>query len=159
RQGVASGHVVVIQGEDVLRADVLQFQIDSAKGVVFDGSLEGSGTRFLMNGDVIQKTGDQTYVFQKGHFTSCKCPEGEKEPWAIGASKANLDFNGYGTARTTTFEVLGVPVLWLPWMLYPLKKDRATGFLFPTWNASTRKGFDVGLPFFWAVGERMNLTF
>ena len=41
RQGLASGNVVVIEGEDVLRAEVLQFQIDSVKGVVFDGSLEG----------------------------------------------------------------------------------------------------------------------
>jgi lipopolysaccharide assembly outer membrane protein LptD (OstA) len=44
-------------------------------------------------------------------------------------------------------------------MIYPLKSDRATGFLFPEWNASSRNGFDVGLPFFWAVGERLNLTF
>ena len=159
RQGLASGNVVVIQGEDVLRAEVLQFQIDTVKGVVFDGSLEGSKSRFLMKGDVIQKTGEDTYVFDKGRFTSCKCPEGEKEPWVLTAKKADLAVGGYGTARNTTFEVLGVPVLWLPWMIYPLKSDRATGFLFPVWNASSRNGFDVGLPFFWAVGERLNLTF
>ena len=159
RQGLASGNVVVIQGEDVLRAEVLQFQIDSVKGVVFDGSLEGSKSRFLMKGDVIQKTGEDTYVFDKGRFTSCKCPEGEKEPWVLTAKKADLAVGGYGTARNTAFEVLGVPVVWLPWMIYPLKSDRATGFLFPVWNASSRNGFDVGLPFFWAVGERLNLTF
>jgi len=159
RQGLASGNVVVIEGEDVLRADVLQFQIDSVKGVVFKGSLEGSGTRFLMSGDTIQKTGPNSYVFDRGRFTSCKCPEGEKEPWMITAKSADLDIGGYGTARNTAFEVLGVPVLWLPWMIYPLKKDRATGFLFPEWNASSRRGFDIGLPFFWAVGERLNLTF
>jgi lipopolysaccharide assembly outer membrane protein LptD (OstA) len=159
RQGLASGNVVVIEGEDVLRAQVLQFQIDTVKGVVFHGSLEGSGTRFLMSGDTIQKTGENSYVFDRGRFTSCKCPEGEKEPWAISAKKADLDIGGYGTARNTAFEVLGVPVIWLPWMLYPLKTDRATGFLFPEWNASSRNGFDVGVPFFWAVGERLNLTF
>jgi lipopolysaccharide assembly outer membrane protein LptD (OstA) len=159
RQGLASGNVVVIEGEDVLRAQVLQFQIDSVKGVVFDGNLEGSGTRFLMSGDTIQKTGENSYVFDRGRFTSCKCPEGEKEPWVISAKSAKLDIGGYGTARNTAFEVLGVPVVWLPWMIYPLKSDRATGFLFPVWNASSRNGFDMGLPFFWAVGDRLNLTF
>jgi lipopolysaccharide assembly outer membrane protein LptD (OstA) len=158
RQGIASGNVVVIEGQSVLRADVLQFQIDTVKGVVFDGSLEGGG-RFLMKGDTIQKTGENTYVFDHGHFTSCKCPEGEREPWAIEAKKTTLDIGGYGTARNTTFEVLGVPVVWLPWMIYPLKSERATGFLFPVWNASSRNGFDIGLPFFWAVGERLNVTF
>jgi lipopolysaccharide assembly outer membrane protein LptD (OstA) len=159
RQGLASGNVVVIEGEDVLRAEVLQFQIDTVKGVVFHGSLEGSGTRFLMSGDTIQKTGENSYVFDRGRFTSCKCPEGEKEPWVLTAKSADLDIGGYGTARNTAFEVLGVPVVWLPWMIYPLKSDRATGFLFPVWNASSRNGFDIGLPFFWAVGERLNLTF
>jgi lipopolysaccharide assembly outer membrane protein LptD (OstA) len=158
RQGLASGNVVIIEGDDVLRADVLQFQIDSAKGLVYRGNLEGGGTRFLMSGDTIQKTGEDTYVFDEGKFTSCKCPEGGREPWAITADKANLDIGGYGTARNTAFEVLGVPVVWLPWMIYPLKKDRASGFLFPVWNASSRRGFDIGLPFFWAVGERLNLT-
>jgi lipopolysaccharide assembly outer membrane protein LptD (OstA) len=159
RQGVASGNVVIIEGDDVLRAQVLQFQIDSAKGLVFEGNLEGGGTRFLMSGDTILKTGEDTYVFDEGKFTSCKCPEGGREPWAITADKADLDIGGYGTARNTAFEVLGVPVVWLPWMIYPLKNDRATGFLFPVWNASSRRGFDIGLPFFWAVGERLNLTF
>jgi lipopolysaccharide assembly outer membrane protein LptD (OstA) len=158
RQGIASGNVVVIEGDDVLRADVLQFQIDSAEGVVFKGQLEGAGARFLMRGDTIQKTGEDTYVFDEGSFTSCKCPEGGKEPWTISADKADLDIGGYGTARNTAFEVLGVPVLWLPWMIYPLKTERATGFLFPQWNASSRRGFDFGVPFFWAVGERLNLT-
>jgi lipopolysaccharide assembly outer membrane protein LptD (OstA) len=159
RQGLASGNVVIIEGDDVLRADVLQFQIDSQKGLVYRGSLEGGGTRFLMSGDTIQKTGDDSYVFDDGKFTSCKCPEEGRLPWAITADKAKLDIGGYGTARNTAFEVLGVPVVWLPWMIYPLKKDRATGFLFPQWNASSRRGFDIGLPFFWAVGERLNLTF
>jgi lipopolysaccharide assembly outer membrane protein LptD (OstA) len=159
RQGLASGNVVVIEGEDVLRAEVLQFQIDTVKGVVFHGSLEGSGTRFLMSGDTIQKTGKDTYTFDQGRFTSCKCPEGERDPWAISAGKADLEVGGYGTARNTTFDVLGVPVLWLPWMIYPLKTDRATGVLFPQWNASSRRGFDIGVPFFFAVGERLNLTF
>lgn len=159
RQGIASGNVVVIEGDDVLRADVLQFQIDSAEGLVFRGSLEGEGTRFLMRGDTIQKTGDNRYVFDEGKFTSCKCPDDGREPWAITADKANLNVGGYGTARNTAFEVLGVPVVWLPWMIYPLKTDRATGFLFPQWGASARRGFDIGLPFFWAVGERLNLTF
>ena len=52
-------------------------------------------------------------------------------PWKITAERAHLDIGGYGRARNSTFEVMGVPVLWFPYMIYPLKSDRATGFLFP----------------------------
>jgi lipopolysaccharide assembly outer membrane protein LptD (OstA) len=54
---------------------------------------------------------------------------------------------------------MGVPVLWAPYMIYPLKTDRATGFLFPEWNASDRRGNDIGLPFFWAVSDQMGVLF
>ncbi|RMD79540.1 MAG: LPS-assembly protein LptD, partial [Gammaproteobacteria bacterium] len=81
----------------------------------------------------------------------------EGAPWALRAERAQLEVGGYGTARNTTFEVLGVPVLWLPWMIYPLKTERETGFLFPELGASTRSGGDYAFPFFWAVRHNVNL--
>ena len=160
RQGLASGNVVMIEGDDVLRADVLQFQIDSAKGVVFDGKLEGGGTRFLMSGDTIQKTGENTYVFDEGQFTSCKCPEDGREPWAITADKAEPRHRrlrhraqhrvrgARGPGRLAALDDLPAE-----------EGPRDAASCFPVWNASSRRGFDIGLPFFWAVGERLNLTF
>ena len=84
-----------------------------------------------MSGAEIAKTGAQTYRFEKGRFTTCRCADGERDPWEIKADSAELEIGGYGTARNTTFEVLGVPVVWLPWMIYPLKTERQTGLLFP----------------------------
>ena len=69
----------------------------------------------------------------------------------IRSEEAELEIGGYGTARNTVVDVLGVPVFWLPWMRYPLLTDRATGLLFPVLNSSSRTGFDIGLPFFWAA--------
>ena len=150
----------MIEGDNVLRADVLQFEIDSVKGVVFGGNLEGGSSQFLMSGDTIQKTGKETYVFDKGEFTSCKCPEGEREPWALTAGKADLDMSGYGTARNTTFEVLGRPGRLAAVDDLPAEEGPRDRLPVPdVRNASSRNGFDVGLPFFWAVGERLNLTF
>ena len=64
-----------------------------------------------------------------------------------------LEIGGYGTARNTTFEVLGVPVVWLPWMLYPLKTERQTGLLFPLLSTGSIQGFSAALPFFWAAAR------
>jgi LPS-assembly protein len=60
----------------------------------------------------------------------------------ISASEIDVEVEGYGTARNTTVDVLGVPLLWLPWMVYPIKTERQTGFLFPDLSLGSRNGFD-----------------
>ena len=157
RHGLASGNVVVVDEEDTLYADFLQFNVDSLQGVVYQGQLENSRTGFRMEGAEVRKTGEQTYVFKDGVFTTCRCPEEGRDPWSLKAKEADLEVGGYATVRNSTVNVLGVPVLWIPWMVYPLKNDRQTGFLFPTLRNSSRNGWEVGLPFFWAAHPQVNV--
>jgi lipopolysaccharide assembly outer membrane protein LptD (OstA) len=159
RQGVASGDVIVQDGTDTLRAPFLQFDIDTTKGIVLDGELDSPVGGYRMQGREVRKTGDQTYEFEGGRFTTCRCPKKEqRDPWAVRAQKAELDIDGYGRARNSTLEILGVPVFWVPYMVYPLKRERQTGFLFPRIGTSNRTGGDITLPFFWAARENVNVT-
>ncbi len=156
-KGVASGHVVITEAGDQLRADFLHFDVETLEGVVYQGNLDSSASRFRLTGEEVRRTGPETYEFREGSFTTCRCPEPGRDPWMIRADRAELEFEGYGTARNTTFEILGVPVVWLPWMIYPLKRERQTGVLFPEIGGSSRTGFDVGLPFFWAARDDVNV--
>jgi lipopolysaccharide assembly outer membrane protein LptD (OstA) len=158
RIGLASGDVVVTEGGDTLRSDFLEFNVDDLTGVVFEGRLESNTSQFEMSGQEIRKTGDQTYVFQKGRFTTCRCPKPEdKDPWTLTADKADLEFEGYARARNATMEVLGVPVLWSPYVVFPLKRERQSGLLMPEIGYSGRNGFEAGLPYFWAARENVNV--
>jgi len=159
RRGVATGHVVIEDAGQKLEADVIHFELDHLRGILLGGRLEGKETGFLATGEEVRKLGDQEYEFEQGTFTTCRCPDGGKEPWVIRSEEAELEIGGYGTARNTVVDVLGVPVFWLPWMRYPLLTERATGLLFPVFNSSSRSGFDVGLPFFWAALPNLNVTF
>ncbi len=157
RRGVASGNVVLREGDDVLRAQFIAFDTRDLTGIVFEGSFVGDGV-FQLSGAEIRKTGDDTYGFEKGVFTSCQCDDPEAtDPWTIKADTADLEVGGYGTARNTTFEVLGVPAVWFPWMIYPLKTERQTGFLLPSIGYSSG-GAELGLPFFWAARDQLNVT-
>jgi len=161
--GVASGDVRLVDGEDVLEAGFVQFDMDTLQGLMRDGRLDSPSSQFKTSGHEIEKTGDRTYRFVRGTFTTCRCgkeheQEHGPEPWQIRAEEAELEVNGYGTVRDAHFDVLGVPVLWLPWMIYPLKTERQSGFLFPKISLGSSNGFGLGLPFFWAVREELNLT-
>jgi lipopolysaccharide assembly outer membrane protein LptD (OstA) len=159
RQGVATGNVVVKDGTDVLRAPFLQFNIDTVEGVVYDGELDAVGGGYRMQGREVRKTGPNSYSFDGARFTTCRCPKDtDRDPWAVRAQKADLDLDGYGRARNSTLEILGIPVLWLPYAVYPLKRERQTGFLFPQGGTSSQSGGNVSLPFFWAARDDLNVT-
>ena len=158
RRGVATGHVVIEDQGQKLEADVIHFQLDDLRGILLGGRLEGKNTPFLATGEEVRKLGEQEYEFRKGTFTTCRCPDDGPPPWLIRAEEAELEIGGYGTARNTVVDVLGVPVFWLPWMRYPLLTDRASGVLFPVFNTSSRTGLDVGLPLFWAALPNLNVT-
>ena len=157
QRGVASGSVTFREGAETLVTSFAEFDIVTMQGVLFDAHLEAGTSQFRMSGEEIAKTGRETYRFEKGRFTTCRCEPGERDPWEIKAEHADLEIGGYGTARNTSFEVLGVPVAWLPWMIYPLKTERQTGLLFPLLSLGSIQGFSAALPFFWAARENVNV--
>ncbi len=158
REGMALGHVVVREGEDLLHADALRFQVDGLTGVVLHGRLDSEAHDFELEGEEVERLGDDRYHLTDSRFTTCQCPPGDRDPWAVRSADLDVTIGGYATARNTTIDVLDVPVFWLPWLVYPVKTDRQTGLLFPVVATSSRTGFDIGIPFFWAARDDLNVT-
>ena len=157
-RGVASGNVVYSDGTDTVYSNFVEFNLTTLQGVLLMAHFEASRNRFRMEGEEIVKTGDRTYTFERGRFTTCHCPDDAEDPWQIRADSADLEVEGYAFARNTTLNILGVPILWMPWMFYPVKTERDSGFLLPEFGYRKRTGFHVGLPFFWAAAPNVNVT-
>ena len=158
RRGVASGNVVLREGRDSVYAEFVEFDVEALTGVVFQARLDSEDSHFRLQGAEIRKTGDDTYSIEDGSITSCRCDDEEgRAAWRIRAKKADAEVGGYVTTRNATFEVLDVPILWLPWMKYAMT-DRKSGFLMPDLGYGGRDGVRVGLPFFWAVADPLNVV-
>jgi lipopolysaccharide export system protein LptA len=157
-RGVASGNVVYSDGIDTVYSNFVEFNLSTLQGVLFLAHFDDSQSRFRMEGEEVVKTGNQTYQFENGMFTTCRCPDDARDPWQIRADRAELELEGYAVARNSTINILGVPILWLPWMIYPVKTDRASGFLFPEFGYRERNGVMIGLPYFWAAAPNLNIT-
>ncbi len=158
QKGMAVGNVVVRESEDILRARAMRFQLDEQTGIVLGGSVESESQDFKLEGEVIERRGEHEYHLEDARFTTCQCPEGERDPWAVRAGDLDVEIGGYAKARNSTLDILGVPMLWLPWFPFPVKSERETGLLFPVVRTSSRTGVDVGLPFFWAAADALNVT-
>src|SRR6185312_7865335 len=65
----------------------------------------------------------------------------------------------YTVLKNAILSVKGVPMLYVPIMAYPTKKDdRATGFLIPTYGSSTLRGQQLHNAFFWAIDRSQDAT-
>src|SRR5262245_14892254 len=159
RTGVASGDVVVSGAQNVVRAQFVAVDLRSTVSVALQGSMDNPTPGFIVHGEVIERTGVDTFEVERGDFTTCRCPpETERKPWEIEAKEANIEVGGYAVGKDLKFKVLDVPVLYVPWLIFPVKTERQTGFLIPSIGQSSRNGTEIELPFFWAVRDEINLT-
>jgi LPS-assembly protein len=72
---------------------------------------------------------------------------------------ATIRLEDYALLRNAVIRVKDVPVFYLPVMYYPIQSDdRATGFLLPTYGASTVRGSSLSNAFFWAIDRSQDLT-
>jgi len=156
-RGVASGNVIYRDGGEELHSAFLQFDVESLRGLVYQGRLDMGKGGFRVDADRLVRTDDKQYTVRAGNFTTCRCAEGEREPWRIEAGRADVEIGGYATARNTTLDILGVPVVWLPWVIFPVKTERESGVLFPEFGYRGDAGFEVGLPLFWAARKNVNV--
>ena len=80
--------------------------------------------------------------------------------WRLAGSELDLTVDGYGTLKHGRFLARDIPVLYVPYLIFPAKTTRQSGLLFPRVSYSRDKnGLDVEIPFFWAVSESADATF
>ena len=151
----AAGNVVMTVGDDLLTGERLDLNLDQETGVVHGGSLFLKENHFYIRGDRIEKTGKDTYQAEQASVTSC---DGDRPDWIITGRTLKVTIEGYGTATHATFKARDVPVLYVPYLVFPAKTKRQTGFLIPEVGASDRKGFAWDQPLFWAINDSSDAT-
>jgi len=153
----ARGNVTVTNPEGTITADVVSLNLDEETGFLTGAAIEARRTRYSLRGERVEKGLGQSYHIENGQFTTCHCADGPPS-WSISGGDLRVDLQGYGTLRDGTFNVLGVPVLYLPRALFPVQRERQSGFLIPRFGFSNTRGFQTVLPFYWAINKSQDAT-
>lgn len=107
-------------------------------------TLLSRGARGKAEEMAIEKSGRA--VLSRLSYTTCSPG---RDSWRLTA--AQLDLNrekGVGTARNATLRLGPVPILYTPYIQFPIDGERHTGLLFPTIGNNTRTGFDARFPLY-----------
>ena len=153
----AEGNVVIMNDKDRLYGDRAHFNLKSKTGEVGNGKLFFEKNHFYLSGTEIKKTGEASYSLNNATATTC---DGDRPDWRFTGKALNVTIDGYGTLKHGTFQVKNWPVIYLPYVIFPAKTTRQSGLLYPRFGYSRDKhGWDVGIPFFWAISDNADATF
>ena len=119
------------------------------------GQVYSSSTPFRFTARVVLQTGDGKYRLIDGSITNCSFP---RPDWRVISKAIDLN-NGTASTRSSFFEFLNVPLVYLPYLRHPMSESgRESGFLIPALNNSSIKGYVVGEQFYWVINRSMDMV-
>jgi len=156
-EAIAEGYVMVISDNDTLEGDRVIFNIETKTGIAYEGKMFLAKNHFYLTGSKIEKTGEYTYHIDDATATTC---DGNFPDWRLMGSEMDVTIDGYGTMKHSRFLAKNLPVFYTPYLLFPAKTTRQSGFLLPYLAFSQKKlGWDVELPYYWAISKSSDATF
>jgi LPS-assembly protein len=133
-------------------------QVEQAGGATFEGAkFELTDRNARGSADRIQVTPQSELKLDNVRYTTC--PVGE-EDWVLRASDIDIRQRaGIGFGRGVRLDFKGVPILYAPFLSFPVGNQRKSGFLFPTLGTSTRSGTSIAIPWYWNIAPNYDATF
>ena len=177
-KAVATGNVVLAQGDSRISAEHAEFDTKTALGTFYNATgfstvkppkvqppragamapppVIGQDTVVIFFGEKIEKIGPKKYRITNGGFSTCMQPTPR---WDLNAGTVLLNVDHYTVLKNAVLRVKGVPMFYTPILYYPTKRDgRATGFLMPTYGSTSLRGQSLSNEFFWAIDRSQDLS-
>ncbi len=151
----ARGNVVLVQGGDTIYCDSFNINLDSQIGYMHTAKIIITQENLNIQGREIAKLGPDKYMVKDGTITTC---DGENPAWRIDAENIDVTIEGYARIRNSMFRIKNIPVMYLPYIIFPVKAKRQSGFLSPDFSRSSSEGTRLDNSFFWAISESTDAT-
>ena len=157
----ARGNVSVNRAGDVYEGPSLDLKVESFEGVFLKPSY-----RFLKNqghgeAERVEFVDQERAVIRNGTFTTCRRLPGPSwmPDWLLRAASISIDNEEeVGQAEGVLLTFMGVPILPIPELSFPLSNKRKSGFLPPTIGVDNVNGVEVNLPYYWNIAPNRDAT-
>ena len=114
------------------------------------------GTRMYFTADRIDKISLDTIIATNVQVTAC---DEDVPKWSFHAKRIKIKTGDRVRMYSPNLRVKGVPVFYLPYGSISIKpRDRASGFLTPTWGGSGKKGFRLSNAYYQTLGRSADVT-
>jgi len=155
----ARGHVRISRDGNVYSGPELQLHVQRFDGFFlkpeFYLARNGAGGR----ADRVDFLDASRSIATNATYTSCP-RDGSGDPdWLLSTDRVRIDLEANeGIAEGAVLRFLGVPILAMPVLSFPLTDDRKSGWLPPSVNLDSRSGFEMAIPYYWNIAPNRDAT-
>jgi len=113
------------------------------------------GENYTVLGKRIVRKDKNNIIATDAEYSTClDCPES----WSIFGKDIHITLGQYVRIKNAYLKSKGVVFLYIPYIVFPIKKKRETGLLFPSLGIDFEEGFRIKQPWFWAMSDYNDLT-
>jgi LPS-assembly protein len=100
---------------------------------------------------------DMPVLLYHADYTTCSP---DNEVWQVTGSKVRLNREtGRGESFNSLLKIYDVPILYSPYLNFPIDDRRKSGFLMPEFGSQTDSGYIVGTPYYFNLAPNYDATF
>ncbi|MFH1045153.1 MAG: LPS-assembly protein LptD [Pseudomonadota bacterium] len=160
----ASGGVRLARGDDRMNGTGLRLRMHDNVGQLDQADYEFSlrsragyaPVRARGTAAVIKIEAKDKYHLENATFTTCKPGN---DDWYLQVGELDLDMTrDLGVARRGKLVFKDTPIVYLPWVDFPLHNRRKSGFLPPSIGSSGKSGVEISTPFYLNLAPNRDLT-
>ena len=157
------GQAVFLEGGVRYEDPGSQVVSDSAEFSYQSGRIRFETAEFLLGGDngrgaaaALEINQDGNLILDGVEYTTC--PAGS-EDWLLHGKSIQLDtVAGVGTAKGVRLQFKGVPILYAPYLSFPIGDARKSGVLSPRIGSAGRSGNEISVPYYWNIAPNYDAT-
>lgn len=154
-QAKSLGNARLYQDGNLFTGEELEYNVDSETGE-FLGPVYSFADGSSGQADFADMLDANHLRLFNATYAACPCPD---PSWYIAADQVDLyNDENKGIARNAKIYMGDVPLFWSPYFTFPIKQERKTGFLTPTFGYSSRSGADLIAPFFINLAPNYDAT-
>ncbi|MGI9234473.1 MAG: LPS-assembly protein LptD [Woeseiaceae bacterium] len=154
---------ILLDGDVRYQDPGAQIHGDSAEFAYSTGRIRFEGASFALGGndarggaDALEINQDGTLILDGVQYTTC--PPGS-EDWLLHGESIKLDTGeGIGTAKGVKLQFKGVPILYAPYISFPIGDARKSGLLTPEIGSAGRSGNQLRVPYYWNIAPNYDAT-
>ncbi|MBF6569822.1 MAG: LPS-assembly protein LptD [Candidatus Binataceae bacterium] len=155
-EGIAEGHVLMVDPVGTVKAEKVRFNLKDETAVMDNGEVSAL-TNYHLTAKVLKKLSNQQYEGTDATITTCRCSTGVPD-WGLSAQHMTLHYNGEAKAQGAYFDVLGHPLVPIPFAQFDTNSEPHSGLLSPRYGISSLNGFEFEQPYFIDLSKSQDLT-
>ncbi|HLR13902.1 MAG TPA: LPS-assembly protein LptD [Burkholderiaceae bacterium] len=151
-----TGNGMLMREGNIVKGPWLEYYLDAETGTITEPEFSLGDTGASGKADEAHILSRQHMKLSQVDYAGCPCPD---PAWRIRSPDVDLRFDkNEGVARHGVLYFKKAPILYSPWLSFPLRKERKSGFLMPTYGMSSKSGVEFSAPYYFNLAPNYDAT-